>query len=65
LTEGKKQPANLTETKKLYYEDNFANLPELTIAWPSVYSYHEDSYALEVSQDILQMGKMPPFIRSW
>ncbi len=34
----------LAETKKLYYEDNFARLPELNIAWPSVPQYHKDSY---------------------
>ncbi|HSI71446.1 MAG TPA: pitrilysin family protein, partial [Gillisia sp.] len=59
-----KQPANLSETKKLYYEDNFANLPELTIAWPSVYSYHEDSYALEVLTKYLADGKNAPFYKS-
>jgi zinc protease len=41
-----KQPVQLTETKKLYYEDNFAKLPQLTLTWPSVYEYHPDSYAL-------------------
>ncbi len=58
-----KQPANLKETKKLYYEDNFANLPELTMAWPSVYSYHEDSYALEVLTRYLADGKNAPFYK--
>ena len=52
-----KQPVDLTETKKLYYEDNFARLPELTLAWPSVYSYHKDSYALEVLASYLSQGK--------
>lgn len=56
-----KQPVNLQETKKLYYEDNFARLPELTMAWPTVPSYHEDSYALEVLATYLSEGKNAPF----
>lgn len=57
----KKQPAELMASKKLYYEDNFARLPQLTIAWPSVYSYHPDSYALEVLATYLADGKNAPF----
>lgn len=59
-----KQPATLKETKKLYYEDNFAKLPELTLAWPSVYSYHEDSYALEVLSQYLSDGKNAPLYQN-
>lgn len=58
-----KQPVDLTKTKKLYYEDNFARLPELTLAWPSVYSYHEDSYALEVLANYLSQGKNAPLYK--
>ncbi|MGM0932444.1 MAG: M16 family metallopeptidase [Bacteroidota bacterium] len=58
-----KQPVELTETEKLYYEDNFARLPELTLAWPSVYSYHEDSYALEVLANYLSQGKNAPLYK--
>ncbi|HSP12284.1 MAG TPA: pitrilysin family protein [Salegentibacter sp.] len=58
-----KQPVELTETKKLYYEDNFARLPELTLAWPGVYSYHEDSYALEVLANYLSQGKNAPLYK--
>jgi len=52
-----KQPANLTRTKKIYHEDNFAKLPELSIAWPSVPQYHADSYALDVLVELLTDGK--------
>lgn len=55
-----KQPVTLDSTKKLYYEDNFAQLPQLTLAWPSVYSYHPDSYALEVLVSYLADGKNAP-----
>ncbi|MGB7784803.1 MAG: pitrilysin family protein [Salinimicrobium sp.] len=56
-----KEPTELNETKSLYYEDNFARLPELTMAWPSVPSYDEDSYALEVLANYLSEGKNAPF----
>ncbi len=52
-----KQPAQLEETARLYYEDNFANLPELTLAWPGVPEYSPDSYALNVLADLLSNGK--------
>ena len=59
-----KMPVTLEKTKKLYYEDNFARLPELTMVWPSVYSYHPDSYALEVLTTYLAEGKNAPLYKS-
>jgi zinc protease len=59
-----KQEVTLAETKKYYYEDNFARLPQLTIAWPSVYEYHPDSYALEVLTTYLSKGKKAPLYQS-
>ncbi|TDE45830.1 insulinase family protein [Flavobacterium rhamnosiphilum] len=59
-----KQPVTLTETKKLYYEDNFAKLPQLTLTWPSVYEYHPDSYALEVLASYLSKGKKAPLYKT-
>ncbi|WP_373058969.1 M16 family metallopeptidase [Zunongwangia sp. H14] len=59
-----KQPVNLQETKKLYYEDNFANLPQLTMAWPTVYSYAEDAYALDLLTTYLSEGKNAPLYQS-
>ena len=58
-----KQLVDLEETKKLYYEDNFARLPELTMAWPSVYSYHEDFYALSILAEYLSSGKNAPLYK--
>ncbi len=58
-----KRPANLEQTKKLYFEDNFARLPELTMAWPSVPSYDKDSYALDVLANYLAEGKNAPFYK--
>ena len=59
-----KEPVTLTETKKLYYEDNFAKLPQLTLTWPSVYEYHPDSYALEVLANYLSKGKKAPLYKT-
>lgn len=52
-----KQPAQLDKTTRLYYEDNFANLPELTLVWPGVTQYSPDSYALNVLAGLLSDGK--------
>ena len=59
-----KQPVTLTETKKFYFEDNFARLPQLTLTWPSVYEYHPDSYALEVLASYLSKGKKAPLYKT-
>ena len=59
-----KQLVTLTETKKLYFEDNFARLPQLTLTWPSVYEYHPDSYALEVLANYLSKGKKAPLYKT-
>ncbi|MBC3538709.1 M16 family metallopeptidase [Rufibacter sediminis] len=56
-----KKPVVLSQTKSLYHEDNFARLPELTMAWPSVYTYHKDSYALRTLATLLADGKKAPF----
>ncbi|TBW28498.1 pitrilysin family protein [Gramella sp. KN1008] len=58
-----KQLVTLNETKLLYHEDNFAKLPELTLTWPSVYSYHEDSYALDILSSYLADGKNAPLYK--
>jgi zinc protease len=52
--------AVLAESKSLYHEDNFAKLPELRIVFPTVESYHPDSYALDVLSDILTGSKKAP-----
>ena len=64
IPEMEKQPAVLSATKKLYYEDNFARLPQLNLTWPSVYQYHPDSYALEVLATYLSQGKKAPLYKT-
>ena len=58
-----KQPAILETSKHLYYEDNFARAPRLTMVWPGVPRYHEDSYALGVLTQYLSRGKKAPLYK--
>lgn len=55
-----KRAGSIAETIKLYHEDNFARLPELTMVWPTVELYHKDSYALNVLAQYLSRGKQAP-----
>lgn len=50
-------PVSLDETKKLYFEDNFAKLPEVRLTFPTVESYNEDELALNVLGQILAGSK--------
>ncbi len=56
-----KRQAKLSETSLRYHEDNFARLPELQMAWPSVEVYHPDAYPLEILASLLTEGKKAPF----
>lgn len=58
-----KRPGVVKETVKFYHEDNFARVPELTYAWPTVEQYHPDSYAINVLSQYLTNGKKAPFYR--
>ena len=64
IPEMEKQTVVLSETKKIYYEDNFARLPQLSLTWPSVYQYHPDAYALEVLATYLSQGKKAPLYKT-
>lgn len=55
-----KRSGVVKETVKFYHEDNYARLPELTMAWPSVEDYSPDSYALDVLTSYLTDGKKAP-----
>jgi zinc protease len=54
------EPIELASTKNLYYEDNFAQTPQLRMTWPTVPNYHKDSYALELLGTYLSKGKKAP-----
>lgn len=56
-----KRPGFVKETVKFYHEDNFARVPELTLAWATVEELHPDSYALDVLAQYLSQGKKAPF----
>lgn len=59
----KPRPGNLTKTVSLMHEDNFAQLPELRMVWPSVEEGHEDSYALSYLGQLLSQGKRAPLYK--
>jgi zinc protease len=61
VTKQPKRPGMVSKTVSLYHEDNFATLPELTMAWPTVEQYHPDSYPLAVLAEYLSQGKKAPF----
>jgi zinc protease len=48
---------------RLYHEDNFARVPELTYAWTTAERFHPDSYALDILTDYLANGKRAPFYK--
>jgi zinc protease len=58
------RPGVIAETVKLYHEDNFARVPQLTMVWPTVELYHPDSYALNVLSNYLTRGKSAPFYKT-
>lgn len=53
----------LKDFKRAYYEDNFAQSPELTMLFPSVENYSDDSYALNVLADLIGRGKKSPLYK--
>ncbi len=53
-------PVNLTETKSLYFEDNFATLPELRMVIPTIEDYNKDMYPLQVLGQLLSGSKNAP-----
>ena len=56
----KPQPFSLEATKSLYFEDNFAKLPEVRMVFPTVEEYHPDTYALNVLGQLLSGSKKSP-----
>lgn len=57
------QPVTLSETKRLYHEDNFATAPQLNMVWPTVQQYTPDAYALDFLGEILSKGKKAPLYK--
>ncbi len=63
LEDPKPQHVKLDSTKKLYHEDNFARTPQLTMVWPGVEQYSDDSYPLNFLARVLGSGKNSPFYK--
>lgn len=59
----KPQPVTLSETKRLFHEDNFATAPQLNMVWPTVEQYTDDAYALDFLGEILSQGKKAPLYK--
>lgn len=57
-------PAKLDQNISLFHEDNFAQLPELTLTFPIIEQYHADAYALELLADVLNDGKDSVFYQT-
>jgi zinc protease len=56
-------PVTLKESKRLFHEDNFATVPELTMVWPTPEEYSKDAYALSFLARILAEGKKAPLYK--
>ncbi len=56
-------PVTLDSTKRLYHEDNFANVPEINLVWPVPESYNKDAYALDFLAKLLADGKKAPLYK--
>ena len=54
----------LDETKSLYYEDQFASMPAVEIAWSAVASGHEDEAALDAFCELFGRGKNSPLYKN-
>ncbi len=63
ITKRGAMPASLSKTIKLYHEDNFARAPRLTMVFPTVEQFSDDSYALDYLGDLLSNGKKTPLYK--
>ena len=56
-------PVELENATLVYYEDNFAKLPQLNMVFPTVEKYHVDSYALQAMGELLSGTKKSPLYK--
>ena len=54
------RPAPLAATLKLSHEDNFATLPQLTLAWPAPPAFDKDFWPTVMMLDLLTDGQEAP-----
>lgn len=57
-------PVSLDSSKALYFEDNFAKLPELRMVFPTVEKYHPDEIPLDVLGNLLSNSKKAPLYKT-
>lgn len=57
------QPVTLEKIKMAYWEDNFANAPELNMVIPTVEDFHPDAYALSFLGQLFSYGKKAPLYK--
>jgi zinc protease len=57
------QNIKLSDFKRASYEDNFAQSPDLTMLFPTVESFSEDGYALDILADLIGRGKKSPLYK--
>ena len=57
------QLVTLSETKKVYHEDNFARSPQVAMVFPTVDQNHFDAAALELLSQLLGDGKKAPLYK--
>lgn len=57
------QPVSLSETKRAYYEDEFANSPELNMVFPTIQQFHKDAYALQYFGQLFSGTKKAPLYK--
>jgi zinc protease len=57
----KPAPVLLAASSRIVHEDKLAQLPQLTLAWPTLPLYHPDSDALDALASLLADGKTTPF----
>ncbi len=63
VTDPKPAPVALTEQKRAFHEDNFAQAPELNMVFPTVEEYNDDMYALDVLGELFARGKKAPLYK--
>jgi zinc protease len=55
--------ADLRETKRASFEDNFAKSPELNMVFPTLEQYTKDAYALDLLGQLFSEGKKSPLYK--
>ena len=63
ISDPEPQNVRLAESKRAFYEDNFAQSPELNMVFPTVPQFTADSYALTMFGQLFSVGKDAPLYK--